>query len=114
MTRKLLKEYISKREEINELKAKMWDVSDGDSEWRKKIGQRYRNRIRILEKECEEAENFIEDIPDSQTRRIFRMIFLEGLSQQSVSEAIHIDRSRVSRKITDYMQVAHKAQKAQV
>lgn len=68
----------------------------------KKKEKKYTQKIETLRKECEEIEDFIEAIPDSLTRRIFRMYYVEGLSQKDIGQIIHIDRSRISRKITDY------------
>lgn len=67
-----------------------------------------------LEQECAEMEDFIEDISDSITRRIFRMSFIDGRKQKDVAKAVHLDRSRVSRRIDDYLKNAHKAQNAHV
>lgn len=67
-----------------------------------------------LEKECAEIEDFIEDIPDSITRRIFRISFIDGRKQKDVAKAVHLDRSRVSRRVDDYLKNAHKAQNAHV
>lgn len=67
-----------------------------------------------LEKECAEIEDFIANISDSITRRIFRMSFIDGRKQKDVAKAVHLDRSRVSRRIDDYLKNAHKAQNAHV
>ena len=59
----------------------------------------------------------MDDIQDSMTRRIFRIYYIDGrksVSQQVVAKIVHMDRSRVSRKIDDYMKNAQKAQKAQI
>ena len=72
------------------------------------------NRKKQLEKDCEEVELFIENIPDSITRRIFRMYFIDGRKQKEIAKKVHLDRSRVSRKIDDYLKNAHKAQNAHV
>ncbi len=74
-------------------------------------------RKEVLEKECEEIEKYVDDIQDSMTRRIFRIYYIDGrksVSQQVVAKIVHMDRSRVSRKIDDYMKNAQKAQKAQI
>lgn len=56
-----------------------------------------------LEKKCKETEDWIEEIKDGITRRIFRMYFLEGKKQKDVAKAVHMDQSRVSRKIEEYL-----------
>ena len=64
----------------------------------------------ILESECEEIERYIDDIPDSLTRRIFRMAFIEGKTQNKIARAVNIDRSYVSKKIDGYIKVSHNSQ----
>ena len=68
----------------------------------------------VLEQECEEIEEWVEAIPDSLIRRIFRMIFIQGRKQKEVAKSVNLDRSRISRKIDDYIENAHKAQNAHV
>ena len=67
-----------------------------------------------LEQECEEIETFVENIDESLTRRIFRMCLIDGRKQKDVARAVHLDRSRISRKIDSYLENAHKAQNAHV
>ncbi|MCI9142568.1 MAG: hypothetical protein HFH87_08100 [Lachnospiraceae bacterium] len=85
---------------------------DFEKEWR--IKTRYREKIAQLEKLCLEVEEFIENIPDSMTRRIFRLYYLDGKKQKEIARLVHMDRSRISRKIDDFLKNAHKAQKAHV
>ena len=64
-----------------------------------------------LEKECEEVEQFVEAIRDSMTHRIFRIYFIDGrkaVTQRAVAKRVHMDRSRISRRIDDYLKNAHK------
>lgn len=66
-------------------------------------------KMKKLEKECEENENFVNDIPDSITRRIFRLYFIDGrkpVTQADVANKVHIDQSGVSRKIDEYLKNA--------
>ena len=127
MTKEFLGEYKSKKAEIAELQYKLLHINGGDVmmcndtilnyrkgypvpeavfgvDWDKlqRTEKRYKKRIETLTKECEEVEEFIESINDSLTRRIFRMYYVEGLSQKNISHAIHIDRSCISRKISNY------------
>lgn len=67
-----------------------------------------------LEKECAEMEDFIANISDSITRRIFRMSFIDGRKQKDVAKAVHLDRSSVSKKIDGYLQLSHNSQDSQV
>lgn len=71
-----------------------------------RLQERDRRRKEQLEKECEEIEEWVEAIPDSITRRIFRMCFIEGRKQKDVAKAVHLDQSMVSKKISNYLKVA--------
>lgn len=137
MDREQLERYMSQKEEIRELRYKLEHLGEGDSlvgnstifdystgypkpqavvgydynkEWR--LRERYETRLKKLEIDCEETEQWIEAIPESQMRRIFRMYYLEGETQQKIGERLHLDRSRISRKIDDFLKNAHKAQNA--
>lgn len=58
-----------------------------------------------------EIEEFIAGIPDSETRQIFELTYLEGKKQREVAEELSIDRSYVSKKINNYLKLSHKSQK---
>lgn len=75
---------------------------------------RWEKRKAKLQAEVNEVEEWIEAIPDGLTRRCFRMVYCDGMTQSKVAKKVHLDRSRVSRKIDDYLKNAHKAQKAQL
>lgn len=125
MTREQLKEYQSKRVEIRELRYKLdrlcEELADNDvvmdyrsgypvpkavvgvesgRYWR--LHDSYKRRIEQLERECAEIEEYIEGIPDSMTRRIFRMIFLEGKTQRETARIMHLERSSISKWIQKY------------
>lgn len=127
MTREQLESYISMKEEIKELNYKLEHIMEDDTmagsstvldyrsgfpvpqgvvgiDWDRydRFKSQYRNKIRTLEEKCYAIEEYIEGIGDSMTRRIFRMYFLEGRKQKEIGKAVHMDRSRVSRKINDY------------
>ena len=70
-------------------------------------------KIRKTEAEClaAEIEEFIAGIPDSTDRRIFEMSFLEGKTQQEISDEIHLERSGISKRISKYLEVSHNSQK---
>lgn len=139
MTRKQLEQYKSKKAEIGELEAyisrlgsseslmgssTVFDYRSGYPQPRAVVGvdraefwkrkEKYEKKIQELKADCEEAERFVEGIEDSLTRRIFRMYFLEGARQEDIAAAVHIHRSRISRKISDFIKKAHKAQKEMV
>lgn len=138
MTKEILMSYRSKKAEIRELTAIIENRYRDDSligndvilDYSKsyppipqgvvgfdlakynRLQERDWRRKEKLEKECAEIEDFIESIEDSLTRRIFRMTFIDGEKQKAVAKVVHLDRSRVSRKIDEYLKNAHKAQNA--
>ena len=134
MTRERLEAYRSDKAEILELEyilENRWksdlmigndvifDYSSGypipqgivgfDQEKYERLQERDMNRKRCLERECEEIEIFVDRIPDSLTRRIFRLYFIDGrkpVKQKEIAKKVHLDQSTVSRKIDEYLKVA--------
>lgn len=131
MTKARLEGYRSCKEEIRELQYKLAHLGEGDSligndvimdyqtgyprpqsivgydyEKEKRLRNTYECRIQKLEAECAEIEKWVEEIPDSLTRRIFRMYFFDGRSQKQIGKTVHLDQSRVSRKIDKYLKNA--------
>ena len=132
MTRERLEGYRSCREEIQELQYKLAHLGDGDSmigndvimDYREgfprpqsvvgydyakedRLRKAYESRIEKLQAECAEVELWIEGIPDSLTRRIFRMYYIDGMNQKQIGRIVHLDRSSVSKKIDAYLKVSH-------
>lgn len=131
ITKKRLEAYRSEKQEIEELKSKLealtpekytgndviLDYRSGYPVPQAVVGtdidayqtrkENLRAEISRLEQRCLETEKWIQDIPDSVTRRIFRSYFEEGKGQQVIAKQLHVDRSTVSKKITDYMQVGN-------
>jgi len=56
----------------------------------------------------DEVNDYIENIEDACTRMIFRYYYLDGLSQEMISEKIHLDQSVISRKINTELGVLKK------
>lgn len=131
MTKERLKSYRSNMDEIKELNYKLDHLADGDSmigndvvfdyqtgfprprsvvgfdkEKYERQQQALQNRIYKLTQECETIEEWIEAIPDGLTRRIFRMTYIDGLTQQKVARKVHLDQSVVSKKISNFLQLA--------
>lgn len=71
-----------------------------------KLRELYDKRMKRIAAECLEVEQWIEAIPDSVTRRIFRMRYVDGMPQKKVANIIHLDQSRISRKIEEYLKNA--------
>ena len=134
MTRERLEGYRSCREEIRELQYKLAHLGEGDSmigndvildyqtgfprpqsivgydhEKEERLRRIYESRIAKLQAECAEVEQWVEAIPESLTRRIFRMCFLDGMTQKQIGRIVHLDQSRISRKIDEYLKNAYKA-----
>ena len=114
ITKELLQGYRSKKDEILELDYILKNRWRDDKEKYDRLQCRDQRRKEQLEQECVEIEEWVEAITDSITRRIFRMCFIDGRRQKDVAKAVHLDRSRISRKIDDYLENAHKAQNAHV
>ena len=62
------------------------------------LRQREVQRDELLKKQIE-IEKYIAGIPDSSSRIIFRMYFIDGESQWQIAKKLGYDQSRVSRKI---------------
>ncbi len=137
MTLELLKGYRSRREEIAELSHKLEHLGEGDSlvgnsivfDYRTgyprpqtiigidrekfyRLNTLWRQRKEQLEEECSQVEDFIEGIPDSMTRRIFRMYYIDNMTQRQIAEKVHIDKSTVARKIEKFLKIAPNAPNA--
>lgn len=129
MTRERLEGYRSCREEIRELQYKLDHLGEGDGligndvildyqtgyprprsvvGWDHKREERlrtvYESRIAKLETECAEVELWVDEIPDSLTRRIFRMYYIDGMNQSKIAKRVHLSQSKISEKISGYLQ----------
>lgn len=74
-----------------------------DQERYHRLSSRWSNRKALLEEECQQVEEFIESIPDSMTRRLFRQSFIDGRTQREISRDLYISQSSISKKISDYL-----------
>lgn len=131
MDREQLDAYQSKKAEIQELETKLQELPGSESlignsvvlDYRRGYPQpqsvvgydydleqrrreRWEKRLGILRAEVAEVEDWIEAIPDSLTRRIFRMHYCEGLKQSKVARKLHMDQATVSRKISQFLKLA--------
>lgn len=134
VTKEYLQSYRSKKEEIKELKYGLQHLGEGDTvidndiifdyrkgypvpqavvgvDWHKieRTRDKYNNKIKQLEKECDEIEEYVESIPDSATRRIFRMYYIYDIPQKEISKKLNMERSSISKKISNYLKVSHKS-----
>ena len=69
---------------------------------RKKMDRLTERENDLLEM-TESIEIFIDNIPVSRDRRIFRAIYFNGKTQQQVANELHIDRSLISKTISKYI-----------
>lgn len=124
ITKERLKAYRSIKDEISELSYKLEHLYEDDTmigrstvidyrggypvpqavvgiDWERydRLKNRYESKIRILRKECCAIEEYIDNINDSITRRIYRMYFLEGKKQKEIGQMMHMDRSTVSKRL---------------
>ena len=129
MTKERLESYRSCKEEIRELQYKLDHLGEGDSmigndtvfdyktgyprpqsvvgydhNREERLRVLYETRIEKLQKECTEIEEWVEAIPDSLTRRIFRMYYIDGIGQNKIAKQVHLAQSKVSEKISKYLQ----------
>lgn len=125
MTRERMEMYQSNKEEIQELTYKLAHlrenmvgnsvILDGrtgiprpqavvgvDEELLQRRRERYEKRKAALEQECEEIESYIESITDSLNRRILRMRYIDGMTQQRIARKVHMSQSAISRKVEKF------------
>lgn len=55
-----------------------------------------------LETEISEVEEFISAMPEGIEKQIFEMVYLDDMTQEEVGEILLMERSSVSKKISDY------------
>ena len=126
MTREMLDTYRSKKAEIKELEDMLRRLPGSESlignsvvldyrrgypqphsvvgydyELERRRRERWEKRLEILRTEVAEVEDWIEAIPDSLTRRIFRMYYCDGVKQHKIVKRVHMSQAAVSKKISD-------------
>lgn len=132
ITKKRLEAYKSEKQEIIELRHKFQNLSpdaytgndtildyrsgfpipkavvgtDISAYWNRK--EYLIKEIARLEQRCMDVEQWIEEIPDSLTRRIFRMYYVDDQNQKDIAKQLHMDRSGISKKINKYLQIDQK------
>ncbi|MGJ0687516.1 hypothetical protein ACR74R_12680 [Mediterraneibacter gnavus] len=76
----------------------------------RQIRRKEADRLQIM-KEQRKVEDYINGIDDPEIKEIFELSFIEGKKQDEVAEIVNIDRSYVSKKISDYLKLSHFSQK---
>ncbi len=72
---------------------------------------RKRARKRQIEEEMNGIESFISAMPEGEDRQVFELYYLEGMKQREVADIVGLERSSISKKISDYLQLSHNSQK---
>lgn len=128
MNEKWLKEYRSNKAEIRELKYNLAHLAGSeilignsvildyrkgypqpqslvgyDHNLEEDLREKWENRLAELEAHVNEVEAWIEAIPDSITRRCFRMYYMEGKSQAKIGRAVHVSQATVSEKMSKFL-----------
>lgn len=67
----------------------------------------YKDNIVNYETEALEVEKYIQAIDDPEVRTIFRMYFIDGELQKDIAKALNLERSTISKKIKDQLQLSH-------
>lgn len=80
-------------------------------EVRKNLIVEYIKRKEKAEKETLEIETFISGIEDADARIIFQYSFIDGMKQREIAEKLHIERSSISKKISQILKLSQKSQK---
>lgn len=76
----------------------------------KKIAAKEARREQIAA-EVREVEEFIESIQEGEERQVFELYYLQGMKQREVADIVGLERSSISKKISDYLQLSHNSQK---
>lgn len=83
-----------------------------DQEKYERLQDRDLHRKERLETENAEIDEFIGEIENSITRRIFMMYFIDGskpIKQKDVAKKVHMDRSSISKIIDKTLQLSHES-----
>lgn len=122
ITEDLLKNYRSMKDELEETKYKLHHLDDNDAmigndvifdystgqprpqsvvgyDYAKqnRMQTMYQNRIKRLTEQMIAAEEYIDGLPSSISRRVMSMFYLQGMTQKSISCTIHKSQAKVSR-----------------
>ncbi|MGO5053573.1 DUF1492 domain-containing protein [Lachnospiraceae bacterium LCP25S3_G4] len=61
------------------------------------------NRLTEVRELVVKIEEFIATIPDSETRQIFELTYIDGMSQSKVADEVEMERSNISKRISNYL-----------
>lgn len=83
----------------------MYEPRKSDESIRKKLMYEHEREKLIQQKEI--IENYIESISDIQLKTIFQYTFIDKMKQKEIATELNIDRSYVSKKISEYLKHSH-------
>lgn len=126
MTKNLLRQHRALKKEAEELSTKILQEQEKEnvsvkdfpyiethnleqSYISKKLMNEYNERKIKVEKETLEIETFISSIPDAEIRLIFQYSFIDGMKQREIAERLHMERSSISKKITEVLKLSQKS-----
>lgn len=64
---------------------------------------RYEKNMAVLSQIEQEVCEFLDNIPDSRTRLIFRYYYEDGMPQEQIARRIHLEQPAVSKEIEKYL-----------
>lgn len=67
------------------------------------------SRKTILTNKIEMVEDFIDSMEPGIDKEIFEMLYYDGMTQKEVGDAVHLERSVVSKHVTNVLKFAHLA-----
>lgn len=65
------------------------------------------SRKTILTNKIEMVEDFIDSMEPGIDKEIFEMLYYDGMTQKEVGDAVHLERSVVSKHVTNVLKFAH-------
>lgn len=74
-------------------------------------------RMKLIQKEDQmfdlltEVEQTIDSVENARDRIMLRRVFIEGMTQEQVARQLHIDRSLISKRISQLLQLSHNSRK---
>ena len=79
----------------------MYDPDENDR-INKQIREKEAERLQVVA-EIQEVEEFLDGIGDVEIKEIFELLYVEGKKQRVVAGVIGLERSVISKKITNYL-----------
>lgn len=79
------------------------------AEYYKRLRKLRGKRMKLIQKEdalfdlLTEVEQTIDSIPNARDRIMIRRVYIEGMTQEQVAKQLHVDRSLVSKRISQWL-----------